>query len=82
MGAVFDKVREHIAACAADIGHPLEIPSIKKTFSLQADCFLDEIAQMELILSLEDAYSTDIPDEEMKTVGDLVSFLEKSFGKG
>ncbi len=53
---------------------------INKGSRFQEDLNADSLDQVELVMELEDAFDTDIPDEEaekIKTVGDAVNFIQK-----
>lgn len=53
--------------------------TITKTTHLQNDLGADSLDAVELIMSIEDAFDIQIPDEAaqgMKTVGDIVTYLE------
>ncbi len=73
---MFEKVRDVIVetlGCEADI--------VTMEASLADDLGADSIDAVELNIALEDALNVSIPDEalaEMKTVGDIVSYLEQN----
>ncbi len=73
---MFEKVRDVIVetlGCEADI--------VTLEASLADDLGADSIDAVELNIALEDALNVSIPDEalaEMKTVGDIVSYLEQN----
>jgi acyl carrier protein len=53
---------------------------INRGMRFQEDLNADSLDQVELVMELEDAFETDIPDEEaekIKTVGDAVTFIAK-----
>ena len=52
---------------------------------LKKDLQLDSLSVLELVMALEQAFNTDIPDEEaeqLTTVGDAISYVEKKIGTG
>ena len=73
---MFEKVHDVIVetlGCEADI--------VTMEASLADDLGADSIDAVELNIALEDALNVSIPDEalaEMKTVGDIVSYLEQN----
>ena len=73
---MFEKVRDVIVDT---LGCEAEAVTMEAT--LTEDLGLDSIDAVELNIALEDALGTAISDEslkEMKTVGDIVSYLEKN----
>ena len=49
------------------------------------DLGADSLDTIELVMALERAFNTDIPDEEaeqLTTVGDAISYVEKKIGTG
>ncbi|MBP5638775.1 MAG: acyl carrier protein [Victivallales bacterium] len=49
------------------------------------DLGADSLDTIELVMALESAFNTDIPDEEaeqLTTVGDAISYVEKKIGTG
>lgn len=73
---MFEKVRDVIVDT---LGCEAEAVTMEAT--LTEDLGLDSIDAMELNIALEDALGVAISDEalkEMKTVGDIVSYLEKN----
>ncbi len=49
------------------------------------DLGADSLDTIELVMALEQAFNTDIPDEEaeqLTTVGDAISYVEKKIGTG
>lgn len=71
---VFDQVKESLAdilSCDAD--------KIELDTDLVRDLGVDSIDTVELILAVEDTYDIKISDkdaEDLKTVGDVVEFIE------
>lgn len=52
---------------------------IELTMDIAEDLGADSLDVVELLMSIEDEFSTEIPDEEIeniKTVGDLVTYIE------
>ncbi len=71
---VFDRVKEILA-------EELEIPEdrIKMDSDLIDDLGADSLSIVDLVMSVEDEYDLEIPDEEienMRTVADAVNFIE------
>ena len=72
----FDKVRE-IVANQLD----LDPESITMDSALVDDLKADSLDIVELIMDLEQEFDVEIPDGELpsvKTIGDIVAFLEKN----
>lgn len=49
------------------------------------DLGADSLDTVELVMALETAFNTDIPDEEaegLQTVGDAIAYVEKKLGTG
>ena len=56
---------------------------ISRTTSFVDDLNADSLDQVELVMELEEAFETDIPDEQaekIKTVGDAVEFIKTQHG--
>ncbi|MBQ8980294.1 MAG: acyl carrier protein [Eubacterium sp.] len=71
---IFDEVKE-ILADQLDIS----IDDIEMTSSLTDDLGADSLDAIDIVMSVEDQYSIEVPDETiktMKTVEDIVSFIE------
>lgn len=54
---------------------------IKPEMSFNEDLDADSLDQVELMMELEVAFETDIPDdqaEKIKTVGDAINFIKKA----
>ncbi|MEE0838957.1 MAG: acyl carrier protein [Acutalibacteraceae bacterium] len=71
---IFEKLKEIIA-------EQLEIDAETVTLEtrLGEDLNADSLDIVEMLMALEDEFGVDIPDEEiekMKTVGDVVSYIE------
>lgn len=57
----------------------LKVDQIKAADSLQEDLGADSLDAVELIMALEEEFGIEIPDahaEELKTVGDVVSYIQ------
>lgn len=57
----------------------VEEDSITADTNLQEDLGADSLDVVDLLMSIEDEFETEIPDEEVEnihTVGDLVSYIE------
>ena len=73
---MFEKVRDVIVDTL-----DCEVETVTMEASLADDLGLDSIDAVELNIALEDALGVTIEDEalkEMKTVGDIVSYLEQN----
>lgn len=71
---VLEKVK-NILAKQFDV----EEDSITAETNLQEDLGADSLDVVDLLMSIEDEFETEIPDEEVEnihTVGDLVSYIE------
>ncbi|HBA93999.1 MAG TPA: acyl carrier protein [Ruminococcaceae bacterium] len=71
---IFDEVRA-ILAEQLDI----DAENIELSSNLQTDLGADSLDAIDIVMSIEDAYSIEVPDsliENMKTVDDIVSFIE------
>ena len=72
---VFDKVKE-IVAKQLDVAED----QITMEAVITDDLGADSLDVVDLVMSLEDAFSIEIPDEAMadiKTIGDIVTYIEK-----
>jgi acyl carrier protein len=61
------------------MGHDKD--KIKREMSFSDDLNADSLDQVELVMELEEAFETDIPDEQaekIKTVGDAIDFIKKA----
>lgn len=72
---VFDKVKDIIA-------DQLDVEADDITFEsvITDDLGADSLDVVDLVMSLEDEFGVEIPDEAMadiKTVGDIVAYIEK-----
>lgn len=73
---VFEKVREILC-------EQLDIPENEVTVdtNIVSDLGLDSIDVVDFIMSLEEEFDKEIPDEDIekiKTIGDVVSYIENS----
>jgi len=67
---------------AKQLGH--DRSKINRGMSFQEDLNADSLDLVELVMELEDAFETDIPDEQaekIKTVGDAIDFIKQHHGK-
>lgn len=74
MQMVFDKIREIIV-------EQLDVDEDKVTpeASITEDLGADSLDVVDLVMSIEESFDIEIPDEEVeniKTVGDIVKFIE------
>lgn len=73
---IFDRVRD-ILAEQLDISED----SITSDSSIVDDLGADSLDIVDLVMSLEDEFDTEIPDEaieNIKTVGDIVRYIEEN----
>ncbi len=71
---IFDEIKE-ILAEQLDIN----TDDIQMESSLADDLGADSLDAIDIVMSIEDQYSIEVPDEtieDMKTVEDIVSFIE------
>ena len=71
---VFDKVKELIAE-QLDV----DADTITVTSNIQDDLGADSLDVVDLVMSLEEEFDMEIPDEavaNIKTVGDIVKYIE------
>ena len=71
---VFDKVKELIAE-QLDV----DADSVTVTSDIQDDLGADSLDVVDLVMSLEEEFDMEIPDEavaNIKTVGDIVKYIE------
>lgn len=72
---VFDKVKELLAE-QLDV----DAESITMESSISDDLGADSLDLVDLVMELENEFDTEIPDEDVqniKTVGDVVNYIEK-----
>ena len=73
---IFDEVKE-ILADQLDIN----MDDIEMTSNLADDLGADSLDAIDIVMSVEDQYSIEVPDEiikSMKTVEDIVSYIESN----
>lgn len=73
---IFDEVKE-ILAEQLDI----DPETIEMTSNLQTDLGADSLDAIDIVMSIEDQYEIEVPDsviENMKSVEDIVSFIENN----
>lgn len=71
---VFDKVKELIAE-QLDV----DADTVTVTSNIQDDLSADSLDVVDLVMSLEEEFDMEIPDEavaNIKTVGDIVKYIE------
>lgn len=72
---VFEKIAEIIAN-----QFDVEVDSISKETSFVDDLKADSLDVVEIIMAIEDEYGIEVPDEKLenvKTVGDVVGYIEE-----
>lgn len=72
---VFEKVRSILAA-----QFDVEEDTISLTTNIIDDLGADSLDAVDMLMSLEDEFDVEIPDEEVEsihTVGDLVTYIEE-----
>ena len=73
---VFEKIKEILAA-----QFEVDPDSIEVTTYIADDLSADSLDVVEILMNIEDEFGIEIPDEaieEIKTVGDLVSYIENN----
>jgi acyl carrier protein len=73
---IFDEVKEILVEQLGVDENDIELSS-----SLTDDLGADSIDAIDIVMSIEDQYSIEVPDETietMKTVEDIVSFIENN----
>jgi len=73
----FDQLKETIADNLPSVSDKLHLITLEA--SLTKDLGADSLDAVEIILAIEEEYGIEIPDdvaENLKTVGDLMSYLE------
>lgn len=66
---------------AQQMGH--DKAKITREMNFTDDLNADSLDQVELVMELEEAFETDIPDEQaekIKTVGDAIEFIKAQHG--
>lgn len=74
---VFEKIKE-ILAEQFDVE---EMSSLTMNTNIADDLGADSLDVVEVLMSIEDEFSVEIPDEKIetiKTIGDLVSYIESN----
>jgi acyl carrier protein len=74
-GQIFDKVKKVVVD---QLG--VSESEVTKEASYVDDLGADSLDTVELVMALEESFSTEIPDEEaekIKTVGDTVNYISK-----
>lgn len=77
---IFEKIKKIIVE---ELG--IDEETIKMETNLQEDLGADSLDAVELIMSIEDEFDIMVSDdaaEELKTVGQLVKFIESELNKG
>lgn len=75
MNIIYEKVVAVIAAA-----RKIDPKSITKDTTFLTDLKMDSMSIVQSVLDIEDKYNIEIPEKllfKMKTVGDLVSYLER-----
>ena len=73
---IFEKIKKLIAE-QLDV----EEDAIKEASSITDDLGADSLDLVDFVMSLEDEFDKEIPDEDVeniKTIGDIVSYIENS----
>ncbi len=73
---VFEKIREIIAT-----QFDVEVEKITMETTVADDLGADSLDVVEVLMSVEDEFSVEIPDEaieDIKSVGDLVNYIENN----
>lgn len=73
---VFEKIKEILVA-----QFDVDPDSIEVTTNIADDLSADSLDVVEILMNIEDEFGIEIPDEaieEIKTVGDLVSYIENN----
>lgn len=73
---IFDKLKDIIVEQLS-----VEEDAVTLTANIQDDLGADSLDVVDLITTIEDEFDISIPDEaveEIKTVGDIVSYIEKN----
>ena len=73
---IFEKLKDIIAEQLS-----VEADEVKMDSNIQDDLGADSLDVVELITTIEDEFDISIPDEaveEIKTVGDIVNYVEKN----
>ena len=73
---IFEKLKDIIAEQLS-----VEADEVKMDSNIQDDLGADSLDVVDLITTIEDEFDLSIPDEaveEIKTVGDIVNYIEKN----
>jgi acyl carrier protein len=73
---IFEKLKDIIAEQLS-----VEVDEVKMDSNIQDDLGADSLDVVDLITTIEDEFDISIPDEaveEIKTVGDIVNYVEKN----
>ena len=73
---IFEKLKDIIAEQLS-----VEADEVKMDSNIQDDLGADSLDVVDLITTIEDEFDISIPDEaveEIKTVGDIVNYIEKN----
>ena len=73
---IFEKIKDILAE-----NLDLDPNTIEMTSDLATDLGADSLDAIDIVMSLEDQYGIEVPDsaiENMKTVEDIVNFIENS----
>ena len=75
-----EEIRSNLAEIVNEIaGIPVEDVQLDKSFTDDLD--VDSLSMVEVVVAAEEKFGVKIPDDEvpnLKTVGDAVSYIEKS----
>ncbi len=78
--ATTEEIRSELAEIVNDVtGIPAEDVQLDKSFTDDLD--VDSLSMVEVVVAAEEKFGVKIPDDEvqnLKTVGDAVSYIEKS----
>lgn len=73
---MFEKVKEMISEC-----FEIDEDEITLSTDFAVDLAFDEIDMADLVMDVEDTFNMELPDEDLekiKTVGDLVKFIDEN----
>ena len=73
---IFEEIKDILAQ-----GLDLDPDTIELTSNLASDLGADSLDAIDIVMSLEDQYGIEVPDsviESMKTVEDIVGFIESN----
>ncbi len=72
---VIDKVKKILSE-----QFDVDVNDLKDTTNIEEDLGADSVEVIDLLMSLEDEFQIEIPDEaidEIRTIGDLAAFIEE-----